>query len=431
MYDPHYDPDAAHPDPVPDTGPPPIPAPPATPPLTGVAPPPYPAQVYAPPAPPARAPRPNRPRVGFWRLLVAGVLGGVLGATAIGAAFTYGPLARPTATVSTKPATPATIVVNSKDQPIETAAAKILPSVVNVAIQKTTVGPFGSRTSSGNGSGIIVSADGYVLTNNHVVDGADRILVRLGTEDLVAKVVGTDPSSDLAVIKVSRTGLPAAEFGKSADLKVGQTVVAVGSPFGLAQTVTSGIISALHRSDFAESSQDVAAYTNLIQTDAAINPGNSGGALVDLFGRVIGINTLISSPSGQLGTPQSAGIGFAIPIDYAKSIADQIIAGKKVEHPYVGISAVTIDEALAQQYDLPVTSGALIQSVLAGSPAAKAGMQAGDIIVAIGGQPARSFEDVLAVIRSSTIGQAVSVEIMRDGKKQTLSVTLASDQAAQ
>lgn len=396
----------------------------------GVAPPPYPEQVYATPGPPAQAPAPVRARGGFWRLLVAAVLGGVLGAAAVGAAFTYGPLAPPSTGESVTPSTPATVVVSAEDQPVEGAAAKVVPSVVNVAVQKTIAGPFGTSTSSGNGSGIIVSADGYVLTNNHVVEGADRILVRLGTEDVAARVVGTDPSSDLAVVKVARTGLPAAEFGSSDGLKVGQTVVAVGSPFGLDKTVTSGIISALHRSNLAESSQDVAAYTNLIQTDAAINPGNSGGALVDLLGRVVGVNTLISSPSGQLGTPQSAGIGFAIPIDYAKSIADQIIAGKKVEHPYMGISAVTIDEVFAQQYSLPVTSGALIQSVLAGSPAAKAGIREGDIIVAVGGQAARSFEDVLAVVRSSAIGQALSVEIMRDGKKQTLSVTLASDKTA-
>jgi S1-C subfamily serine protease len=393
-------------------------------------PPPYPEQVYATPVPPVQVPAPVRARGGFGRLLLAAVLGGLLGAAAIGAVFTFGPLAKPAATGTSKPATPTTVVVSSKDQPVEGAAAKVLPSVVNVAIEKTTASPFGASTSRGNGSGIIVSADGYVLTNNHVVEGADRILVRLGTEDVVAKVVGTDPSSDLAVVKVARTGLPAAELGRSVDLKVGQTVVAVGSPFGLDKTVTSGIISALHRSDLAAGSQDVAAYTNLIQTDAAINPGNSGGALVDLLGRVIGVNTLIASSSGQLGTPQSAGVGFAIPIDYAKSIADQIIAGKKVEHPYMGISAVTIDEAFSQQYSLPVTNGALIQSVLAGSPAAAAGIRSGDIIVAVGGQPVRSFEDVLAVVRSSTIGQAVSVDVMRDGKKQTLSVTLASDKTA-
>jgi putative serine protease PepD len=414
--------------PLPGAAPAPGPTAPMPAPLPGPA-----APVAAPMPEPERAmpapqPAPKRARVGFWRLLLAALVGGLVSAAGVAAVFSYGPLARPAVNPALE-STPKTlsVEVSAEDQPIEAAAAKVLPSVLNVAVSKTVATPFGNSTSSGVASGIIVRSDGYVLTNNHVVEGADKIVVRLGTDDVTARVVGTDPSSDLAVIKVDRTGLPAATLGTSGNLQVGQTVVALGSPFGLDKTVTSGIISALHRSDLAQSGTSVAAYTNLIQTDAAINPGNSGGALVDLLGRVVGVNTLIFSNSGS---PQSAGIGFAIPVDYAKSIADQLIAGKKVEHPYMGISAVTIDESLAAQYGLPVTSGALVQNVAAGSPAERAGLKDGDIIVKVGGQPVRSFEEVLAAIRSSSIGQTLSVEVIRKARHLTVNVTLVSDQTA-
>jgi putative serine protease PepD len=361
---------------------------------------------------------------GLGRLLVAALLGGVVGGAAVGGgmvAYNAYLAPKPAARSVAPPATAQmTRVVSQEGQAIESVAAKVVPSVVNVAVTAVGSGPFGDVSSSGVGSGIIIRPDGYILTNNHVVEGATEIAVRLGTDDVKARVVGTDPSSDLAVIKVEKTGLPAATLGVSAALKVGQTVVAVGSPFGLDKTVTSGIISALHRSNLADGG--LTAYTNLIQTDASINPGNSGGALVDLSGAVVGINTLIQSNSGQ-----SAGIGFAIPIDYAKGIAEQLIAGKRVQHPFLGISGLTVDAAFAEQYKLTVTSGAIVQDVVAASPAEKAGLKVGDIIVSADGQPITTFEELLSAIRNSAIGKTLALEVVRDGKTVSLTATLGSD----
>ncbi len=210
----------------------------------------------------------------------------------------------------------------------EAVAAKVVPAVVNVTVQQQGFDPFTGqnvRRDVGNGSGVIVREDGYILTNYHVIEGADSIVVTVGVEDKPATVVGIDTSSDLAVLKIEGDGYPAAEAGSSKDLRVGQYVMAVGSPFGLEKTVTVGIISALNRSSLVDGTNDLTTYTNLIQTDAAINPGNSGGALVDSLGRLVGINTLIQSPSGSVGAPQSAGIGFAIPVDFAIDIAKQLI----------------------------------------------------------------------------------------------------------
>ena len=268
-------------------------------------------------------------------------------------------------------------------------AKKVVPSVVSVTIQQAVVDfsrEPGVIAEAGTGSGVLIRSDGHILTNNHVVEGADRIVVTVGLEDKVATVVGTDPSTDLAVLKIEGSGYPAAEAGSSKDLQVGQFVMAVGSPFGLEKTVTSGIISALQRSEQAQGQtpNDITTYTNLIQTDAAINPGNSGGALVDGQGRLVGINSLIQSPSGGVGAAQSAGIGFAIPVDFAIDIANQLISTGKATHSYVGISTETVDENLAAQYGLPVKSGALVRFVAPSGPAEQAGIKRSDIIVKIG-----------------------------------------------
>src|SRR5574340_531662 len=303
---------------------------------------------------------------------IAAVLGGILGAVLVGAliAVIWGMPVK-----STTSGTPGPVVTTTAPTQItvsgegityaEAVAIKMTPSVVSIAIEQTVTDPATGKSApqvAGICSGVIIRADGYILTNNHVVEGADALVVTIGVDQLPAKVVGQDPSSDLAVIKVDRTGLPAAELGKSADLKVGQPVVAIGSPFGFDRSVTSGIVSALGRTSFSQITQSaVTAYTSLIQTDAAINPGNSGGALADAKGRVVGINTLIESPAGQVGASQSAGIGFAIPIDYAKSIADELISTGKATHPLLGVSTATITPAIAQQYNLSVDSGAFVQ----------------------------------------------------------------------
>ncbi len=217
-----------------------------------------------------------------------------------------------------------------------------MPSVVSVTIQQAVADFTGNQAfrKAGTGSGVIIRSDGHILTNYHVVEGADRVIVTVGLEDKEATVVGVDPSTDLAVLKIEGSGYPAVEAGSSKDLQVGQFVMAVGSPFGLEKTVTSGIISALQRSEQAQGQtpNDITTYTNLIQTDAAINPGNSGGALVDGQGRLVGINSLIQSPSGGVGAAQSAGIGFAIPVDFAIDIANQLISTGKATHSYIGIS---------------------------------------------------------------------------------------------
>jgi putative serine protease PepD len=240
-----------------------------------------------------------------------------------------------------------------------------------------------------------------------------------------AKIVGTDPSSDLAVVKVDRTGLTAAEFGSSSSLRVGETVVAVGSPFGLDKTVTSGIVSALHRSSLqSQGAGSITQYTNLIQTDAPINPGNSGGALADINGRVVGINTLIQTGGAQ----QSAGIGFAIPIDYAKDIADQLISTGRAVHPYLGISMVTVDSTVISQLGLTAgTTGVLVQDVAVGSPADKAGLLKNDVIVSLGGVAIAAVEDAFAAIRSRKVGEKVEIVVLRGGTKTTLTATLGSD----
>lgn len=307
----------------------------------------------------------------------------------------------------------------------EAVAAKVVPSVVNVRIVQEGVNPFtGTRVQqeAGNGSGVVIREDGYILTNNHVVEGADRIVVTIGVTDVEAEVVGTDAATDLAVLKIPGEGHPAVEIGTSGDLRVGQYVMAVGSPFGLEKSVTVGIVSALNRSDIVQGETDITAYTNLIQTDAAINPGNSGGALVDEQGRLVGINTLIQSTSGS-----SAGIGFAIPVDFARSIADQIITDGRAVHPYLGVTTESVDENLASEFDLPVSKGALVRFVQPGSPAESAGIERGDIIVRIGDSEVGSVEDMFAGIRANRVGETVEVEVVRAETRRTLTATLGSD----
>jgi putative serine protease PepD len=386
-----------------------------------------PAMQYPPAAPPAPLVERPRRRVGA---LLGGLIGGVLGAALVaGAVYLFPPAQKVTTVPAALQTGVITIATDGRAQPIEAAAAKVTPSVVNVAVVQTGVNPFtGAHVqATGNGSGVVIRADGYILTNNHVVEGADRIVVRIGTEDLDAKVIGTDPSTDLAVIKVAKTGLRPAEIGSSAGLKVGETVVAVGSPFGLDKTVTSGIVSALHRANLASDGGSIARYTNLIQTDAAINPGNSGGALCDLSGRVVGINTLIQTGGAQ----QSAGIGFAIPIDFAKGVAEQLIKTGRAEHAFLGVSMATVDADVASQIGLPTgTVGALIQEVLSGSPAEKAGLKVGDVMVEMGGQPVTSVEDAFGAIRDGSIGKAIQVVVLRSGSRLEITVTLGSDLVA-
>jgi putative serine protease PepD len=362
---------------------------------------------------------------------VGAVVGGVLVAAGIMWALGFVPGVRPLSQQESVPTRPSEqqISVGGDVNAAVAVAAKVTPSVVNVSVEQQFRNVFTGSVEwreVGNGSGVIIREDGYILTNYHVIENADRIVVTVGVQDVQAEVAGIDPLTDLALLKVAGTDHPAIEIGSSANLEVGQFVVAVGSPFGLEKTVTAGIISALQRTPEGEG-LGIARYTNLIQTDAAINPGNSGGALVDAAGKLIGINTLIQSPAGAVGTPQSAGIGFAIPVDFARTVADQLIETGTAVHPYMGVQSVTIDENLAVQFDLPARAGALVQFVEPGSPADLAGLRRGDIIIVADGRDITGAEDLVAVVRSSNVGDTLEITLIRADTERDLTVTLGSD----
>jgi S1-C subfamily serine protease len=304
---------------------------------------------------------------------------------------------------------------------VQAVANAVLPVVVQVEA--------GTGSGRATGSGVIMSRDGYVITNAHVVAGADRVMVTLpSAEALRARLVGRDAGSDLAVLKVQRAGLPAANFGSSAGLRVGELAVAVGSPFGLRGSVTTGIISALHRVVNLPGSGggEAADLVNAIQTDAAVNPGNSGGALANGNGQVVGINTAIAS-NGQ--NEANAGIGFAIPIDEALEVAGQLIAGRPVRVPFLGVQAVAdLSPEVAEQYQLGGRAGALVQSVLAGSPAATAGLRGGDLVVRVAGRAVRGWDELKVAVRQVQVGRTIPVVVVRQGRELTLSIT-PTDQA--
>ncbi len=266
------------------------------------------------------------------------------------------------------------------------------------------------------GSGVIVSSDGYILTNNHVVDGATKLTVTLqDKQKYTAKIVGRDQQTDLAVIKIDAKGLSAASLGNSDDVKVGQWVIAVGNPFELMHTVTAGIISAKGRSDTR-----LAEYGDFIQTDASINPGNSGGALADLDGNVVGINTAIVSPNGS----GNIGIGFAVPINLAKNIMKSLIAHGKVSRGYLGLLPQDIDESLAKAMNLKTTDGALVGDVTAGGPSEKAGVKQGDIITEFNGTKVTGATQLRNLVADAGPGSEAKLGILRDGKSMDLTVKL-------
>lgn len=271
------------------------------------------------------------------------------------------------------------------------------------------------------GSGVLVSSDGYILTNNHVVRHATSIKVMLSdTRTFNAKVVGGDPQTDVAVVKIQGKDLPTASLGDSSTLHVGDIVMAFGSPFGLNSTVTRGGVSALNRSEGG-----IEDIQNFIQTDAPINPGNSGGALVNVDGQVVGINTaILSGGSGPGGEGGSIGIGFAIPINMAKHVMEDLIKNGKVARGYLGAGVRSLDEGLAHAFDVPDTSGALVQDVTPGGPAAKAGMKSGDVIRKFNGQTITDSGQLIALVTETNPGTQVRLDILRNGKPMTLEVTL-------
>ncbi|MCL6471272.1 MAG: trypsin-like peptidase domain-containing protein [Firmicutes bacterium] len=310
----------------------------------------------------------------------------------------------------------------SKDSvsPVTAVAKKLQPSIVNIRVKQSIKDTFHPDVISGAGSGVIFSTDGYIITNNHVIADAKEIFVTVGTEEMKGKVVAADNETDIAVIKVDKTGLPAAEFGSTKKLQVGEIAVAIGSPFGFEHTVTSGIISALNRTVSMpdEGAGETKTYTNLIQTDAPINPGNSGGALSDSQGRIIGINTLIISSSGV-----TEGVGFAIPVETAVAVAKQLIEKGKASHPYMGIYGQNADIGAVTKGS-EIKKGAVVVEVVKGSPADKAGLKAKDLIIAVNGKAVESMDEVIAEVRQSKVGDTLKLTYLRDGKEGVAEVTL-------
>jgi len=309
---------------------------------------------------------------------------------------------------------------------------RVSPSVVHIAVT--------TRSSGGAGSGFVWDAEGHIVTNNHVVEGARRIVVSFADDSTAeAELVGADADSDLAVIKVDVPAgrLHPVELGDSDALRVGQRAIAIGNPFGFEQTMTAGIVSALGRVVRQENGFSL---PQLIQTDAAINPGNSGGPLLDSHGRVIGVTTLIFSNSGA-----NAGVGFAVPVDTVKRVAPPLVATGRYADPWLGIQGTSITPLLAEELDLPVEQGVLVQTVVEGGPADKAGLRGGDqqvrfegmlmttdgdIIVAIDDAAVQEMDDLIVYLANKSVGQRVTLTVLRDGRRQRIQVTLGERPAS-
>ncbi|NHC15598.1 S1C family serine protease [Motilibacter deserti] len=405
------------------------------------------APAYDPFAPPTQPPAPEQPatakggpawgrRAGALALVLAVALGSGTAGAAISQAFDddAAPVAAAAAPATTGSSTSTT--TTAPTQSLAQVAAKVTPSVVSVS--------FTSSAGQGEGSGVVLTADGQILTNNHVVAAAangGEITVKFADgKTAKASILGRDPSTDLAVIKAQNvSGLTPATIGKSSDLHVGDTVLAIGNPLGLEGSVSAGIVSALGRSvqipaeeeqqqpdsmfpgqgQLPQTSTGSGGTTlkGAIQTDAAVNPGNSGGALVDAAGRVVGINSAIASLSSGSGESGSIGVGFAIPIDTAMKVAEQLAKGETVQHPILG---VTITDATNG------SAGAQIGTVTNGSGAAEAGLQSGDIITSVDGSSITDSDDLTATISTHSVGDQVTVTYTRDGQTRTATVTLGS-----
>jgi serine protease Do len=312
------------------------------------------------------------------------------------------------------------------DEPVARVASRVGPSVVQVNVRAVRQTPLGTQRGEGIGSGVIYRPDGYVITNNHVVEGATGVDVAFadGTTE-TARVVGTDPDTEIAVLRVGRDGLPAATFSEDTPI-VGQLAVAIGSPSGFESTVTSGIVSGVGREfppELTGGGPVAKALVDLIQTDAAISPGNSGGALADRDGRIIGINVAYLPP-GQTGAEN---LGFAIPSDTAVSVADQLIETGGVTTAYLGVTTTDLSPEDASRFELPVDAGALVEQVVPGSAADRAGVRSGDIITALGGAKVESYGDLLGALRDYEPGETVTLTVFRDAAETNLQVTLGEN----
>lgn len=316
----------------------------------------------------------------------------------------------------TPPVTPTgTVGLCAEETNIINVAKIVGPSVVTIQNMQTPPNG-GDVVRRGLGSGFIVSADGLIITNSHVISGADRVNVSLvGGKTVVANVLGADPRIDIAVLKVPGSSLPVVTLGDSDKLQVGQEAIAIGNPLGFERTVTVGVVSALNRAIPGGGTP----LRDLIQTDAAINPGNSGGPLLDSCGRVIAINTAV------VGTSEgSAGLGFAVPINTAKRAINDVLKTGRIVVPWIGIAYTEIDDEMAKAFKLPTNKGLIVGSVAPNSPAARAGIQKGDIIVQINGKVASDSSQLEEFIREASVGQRLTMTLLRDSKREKVTVTL-------
>lgn len=375
---------------------------------------------------PQPQPQPQRSGGTLKGAVAGGVAGAAVSAALVAALVGTGVLGVGTTRVVTDSAAGQTINLStaSEDATVaEAVAAKCLPSVVSVYV--TT-----EDGSSGIGSGVILDTDGNIITNWHVAGDAASISVTIDGQSYDATLVGGDSSSDVAVIKADLNGalVTPIEVGNSSDLVVGDWVMTLGSPLGLDQSASSGIVSALYRNTLMTGTTGNTLYTNLIQVDAAINGGNSGGALVNEKGQLVGINTLYANGSG---TESFSGIGFAIPGNYAVDIAHKVINGEQVTHAYIGLSCATVNSQNAQANHLSVNQGAYVAEIAEDSPGGAAGIQVGDIITRIGDHDVTSADGFILAVRSYSVGDEVEVQFIRNGQEQSVNVTLGSDESLQ
>ena len=374
----------------------------------------------------------------FWSTLLAGAMGGLV---------TFGAIyltQKPQSSTTTQPAPAKQVNFEYRGAPapfdFTKAAERAMPAVVhikstesrqNAAQRQRQTNPFRfffgddyfspddyARPRSGTGSGVIFTADGYILTNNHVVEFADEFEVTLfDNREFKARLIGADPSSDMAVLKIDAQDLPAIELGNSDEVKVGEWALAVGNPFDLTSTVTAGIISAKSRD--INIIRKGAPIESFIQTDAAVNPGNSGGALVDVNGRLIGINSAIATPTGVF-----AGYSFAIPINLAQRIADDLIKYGKYKRAYLGVDIATMDSNLANELNLPYSQGIWIKTLDPQGSAAAAGIQENDIITKLNGKNVTTVPELMEFVGRSKAGETIQITLVRNGKQKEVPVRL-------
>ena len=316
-----------------------------------------------------------------------------------------------------------------EDEPVARVAAQVGPSVVQVNVQAIQLTPFGAQQGQGLGSGVIYRRDGYIITNNHVVENASEVNVAFADGSTErGEVVGADPSTEIAVVRVNRADLPAARFAEGSPT-VGQLAVAIGSPSGFQSTVAEGVVSGLNREvpgRFTRGQQQ-AALVDLIQTDAAVSPGSSGGALVDRSGEVVGINVAYLPPETR-----AESIGFAIPSDTATSVADQLIENGRVSNPFLGVRGLRdLTPDIARQFELSVESGAIFAEVVPGGPADAAGMNSGDVITALGSAEIADSGDLLAALRDYRPGDDVTLTLVRGGRGNEESVEVELEELPQ